>query len=240
MTDERKEKLRENFARVRAEIAARRPEAILLAATKTVPTEEINYAIDHLGLTHIGENRVPELLEKYESIHKYTPDGKPVQIHFIGHLQTNKVKYIIDKVDVIQSLDRLSLAEEIQRQAEKHQRTVDVFVEVNIGREEAKSGVDPAEVGAFLDQLTAFSRIRVRGMMTMAPKCASFEEYSKYFAEMRQIFIDNSEKNVHNRLEACLSMGMSDSYAAALSAGSDMIRVGSTLFGARIYPEGPK
>ncbi|MBO5110090.1 MAG: YggS family pyridoxal phosphate-dependent enzyme [Clostridia bacterium] len=237
MTEERKKQLQDSFARVRAEIAARNPEAILLAATKTVPVEDINYAIDHLGLTHIGENRVPELLEKYDGIHKATPDGKPVSIHFIGHLQTNKVKYIIDKVDVIQSLDRLSLAEEIQRQAEKHDRTVDVYVEVNIGREEAKSGVDPDKVEEFLSEISGFSRIRVAGLMTMAPKCASFEEYLKYFAEMRQIFIDNTEKIMHNRLEACLSMGMSDSYTAALEAGSGMIRVGSTLFGARVYPE---
>ena len=111
-------------------------------------------------------------------------------------------------------------------------------MEVNIGREEAKSGVDPSSVGAFLDEISSFSRIRVIGLMTMAPKCASDEEYLKYFAEMRQIFIDISEKNVHNRLEACLSMGMSDSYEAALMAGSGMIRVGSTLFGARIYPVG--
>ena len=238
MTEERKEKLRENFARVRETIQRYNPQATLLAATKTVPVEEINYAIDHLGLTHIGENRVPELLEKYEGYRKSTPDGKPVQIHFIGHLQTNKVKYIIDKVDVIQSLDRLSLAAEIPRQADKHDRTVDVMVEVNIGREEAKSGVDPAEVSAFLEEISTFYRIRVVGLMTMAPKCASREEYLKYFAEMRQIFIDISEKNVHNRLEACLSMGMSDSYEAALEAGSNMIRVGSTLFGARVYPVG--
>ena len=239
MTEERKEKLKENFARVRAEIAARKPNAVLLAATKTVPVEEINYAIDRLGLTHLGENRVPELLEKYDAIRKTTPDGKPVKIHFIGHLQTNKVKYIIDKVDVIQSLDRLSLAEEIQRQAEKHDRTVDVLVEVNIGREEAKSGVDPDRVEEFMDQISSFSRLNVRGMMTMAPKCASREEYLKYFAEMRQIFIDISQKKMHNRLEAYLSMGMSDSYTAALEAGSDMIRVGSTLFGARVYPSRP-
>ena len=237
MTEERKEKLKENFARVRAEIAERNPHAVLLAATKTVPVEEINYAIDHLDLRYIGENRVPELLEKYEAIHKTAPDGTPVKIHFIGHLQTNKVKYIIDKVDMIESLDRISLAEEIQRQAEKHDRTAEVLVEVNIGREEAKSGVDPDRVAEFLSEISAFSRIKVRGLMTMAPKCASFEEYLKYFAEMRQIFIDIWGKNVHNKLETYLSMGMSDSYTAALSAGSDMIRVGSTLFGARIYPE---
>ena len=240
MTEERKEQLKENFDRVRGELQARNPNAVLLAATKTVPVEEINYAIDHLGLCYIGENRVPELLEKYDAIHKVTPSGKPVEIHFIGHLQTNKVKYIIDKVDVIQSLDRLSLAEEIQRQAEKHDCTVDVLVEVNIGREEAKSGVDPDQVEDFMDKISDFPRLRVRGMMTMAPKCASREEYFKYFAEMRQIFIDISQKKMHNRLEAYLSMGMSDSYTVALEAGSDMIRVGSTLFGARIYPEGRK
>lgn len=237
MTEERRTEIRENFEKVREQIRALQPGARLLAATKTVSVEEINYAIDELNLEYVGENRVPELLEKYGDLHRVTGEGRPVEIHFIGHLQTNKVKYIIDKVDLIQSLDSLGLAAEIEKRASKIGRVMDVLVEINIGREEAKGGIDPDDVYEFLDAVAAFPHVRVVGIMTMAPKCECDAEYLKYFTETAQIFIDISQKKLHNIIEPILSMGMSGSYEAALRAGSGMIRVGSSLFGARTYPD---
>lgn len=199
----------------------------LLAATKHVPVEMINYAVGELGLDLIGENRADELCEKYPYI------DKRAEIHFIGTLQTNKVKYIIDKVSMIHSLDRIGLAEEIDRQAKKCNKIMDVLVEINIGEEDAKSGVSPAEAEEFLSVIGNFSSLRVRGFMTMAPKCSCSEDYRKYFKETYQIFIDILTKKTHNIVEPVLSMGMSDSYTIAIEEGSDIIRVGQALFGAR-------
>ncbi|MBO7739980.1 MAG: alanine racemase, partial [Clostridia bacterium] len=143
---ERLEILEENLPRIRREVEEYgKGKATLLAATKTVPVDVIDYAIDHMGLTCIGENRVQELLEKYDALHK---DG--IEIHFIGRLQTNKVKYIIDKVSLIHSVDSEKLAREINRQAEKHGIVMDILVEVNVGREESKGGIYPEELATFL------------------------------------------------------------------------------------------
>ena len=227
-----------NIEAARSDIAALAPERSvkLLAVTKTVPVEVINHAIDHLGVTAIGENRVQELLEKYDALH--TPPGREkLEIHLIGSLQKNKVKYIIDKVDMIESVDSLSLAAEIDKQAAKHDRTMDILVEVNIGREPQKGGILPEEIPAFFDELRAFSRVNPRGIMTIAPKCEEKSDYLKYFEETFQIFLDISKKNVHNIYGTnfdTLSMGMSGSYREALRCGSTEIRLGSTLFGARV------
>lgn len=211
-------------------------EVKLLAVTKTVPVEVINYAIDELGITAIGENRVQELLEKYDKLHH--PSGEKLEIHLIGSLQTNKVKYIIDKVDMIESLDSLKLAAEIDKQAKRHSLTMDVLIEVNIGREEQKGGVMPEELDAFIDDLAQFSSIRIRGLMTIAPKCDEKSEYLKFFKETYQYFIDISQKKLHNISKDyfnVLSMGMSGSFREAIIAGSNEIRLGSTIFGARNY-----
>ncbi len=231
--DARKEQIKANMASVREHIAALEREyghkVTLVAATKTVPAEYINYAIDELGLTEIGENRVQELLEKYGELHK---DG--VTIHFIGQLQKNKVKYIIDKVDMIQSLDSLSLAKEIEKQAEKHGKVMDVLVEINSGREENKGGIMPEDLPGFLTAIEPFSHIRVRGLMTIAPNLPKKEELSVYFSETFQIFIDILQKRLHNICEPILSMGMSDSYEYAVKEGATMVRLGSVLFGHRV------
>ena len=197
----------------------------LLAATKTVPVEVINYAIDTLGITCIGENRVQELLEKYDSLHKDN-----VSIHFIGRLQTNKVKYIIDKVSMIHSLDSLSLAEEIEKQAAKHDLVMDVLVEINSGCEENKSGLYPDEVSAFCAELSKFPHINLRGFMTMAPKCEKKADYQKYFQKTYRQCLDIWQKNLHNIGEPILSMGMSDSFEAAIEEGADIVRIGRALF----------
>ena len=225
--------LEENYPRIKAEVEALgKGKARLLAATKTVPAEVINYAIDRLGLSLIGENRVQELLEKYDALHK-----ENLEIHFIGRLQTNKVKYIIDKVSLIHSVDSLKLAAEIDRQAKKHGLTMDVLVEINVGGEASKGGILPEELAGFLDALTAFSNVRPVGLMAIPPAGISSEESRNYFQQIYQIFVDILQKKLHNINRYVLSMGMSDSYREALMEGADLVRIGSALFGRRHYPE---
>ena len=223
-------------ARREIEVLANGRPIKLLAVTKTVPVEAINYAIDNLGVTAIGENRVQELLSKYELLH--TPDSGKLEIHLIGSLQTNKVKYIIDKVDMIESVDSLKLATEIDKQAKKHNLIMDILVEVNIGREEQKGGVAPEELEDFITSLSACSSVRLRGLMTIAPKCDEPEEYNKYFKEARDLFEKIRLKKTTPDLAAhfdVLSMGMSSSFRQAIKQGSTEIRLGSTIFGARTY-----
>ncbi len=196
----------------------------LLLATKYATAEEINFA-HSLGVKKIGENRVQSLLEKYDKLDR---DG--LDIHFIGSLQKNKVKYIVDKVSMIESLDSLSLAEEIEKQAAKHEKVMDCLIEVNIGNEEAKGGVAPTEALDFAEKVLEFPHIRLRGIMTMAPKCTSNDEYRKYFRESYHIFIDICEKKLHNVDRSILSMGMSGSFEAALAEGANLIRVGRAAF----------
>lgn len=206
----------------------------LLAVTKTVPAEIINYAIDELGITAIGENRVQELLSKYELLHK--PKNGSLEIHLIGSLQTNKVKYIIDKVDMIESVDSLKLACEINKQAGKHSIVMDILAEVNIGREEQKGGVMPEELDEFIKALGDLPSLRLRGLMTVAPRCTDPEDQRKYFEQTKAHF-DNIRENLLKDGERehfdVLSMGMSGSYREAIAAGSNEVRLGSTIFGAR-------
>ena len=203
----------------------------LLAATKTVPVEVINYAIDTLGITCIGENRVQELLEKYDALHKDN-----VSIHFIGRLQTNKVKYIIDKVSLIHSVDSLRLAREIDRQAKKHGLVMDILIELNIAAEESKGGILPEEFDGFLEEIASLSAIRPVGLMVIPPATATKEETFEYFTRTYQFFVDFSETKMHKNIDTyILSMGMSDSYADAVSCGSNLVRIGSAIFGKRNY-----
>lgn len=232
LTDGYKAEIDKNFDFVRSQMAqAGGQNVILLAATKTLSAEVINYAIDKHGLSYVGENRVQELVAKYDHLHK---DG--LHIHFIGRLQRNKVKYIVDKVEMIHSLDSIALAAEIDRQSAKHERTMDVLVEVNVGNEESKGGITKEQLPAFLEELKVFKNIRVRGMMVIPPP-ADDEGYKKYFTESRKIFVDNFVNNGHNNIRYLLSMGMSDSYVQAIQCGSDIVRIGSSLFGKRDYPE---
>ena len=196
----------------------------ILLATKYASAEEINYAHSR-GINKIGENRVQSLLEKYD---KLDLDG--LDIHFIGSLQRNKVKYIIDKVSMIESLDSLDLAREIEKQAAKKGIVMDCLIEVNISDEEAKGGVGKNEVLQFADSLDEFEHIRLCGIMTMAPKCTEIDEYRKYFKESYNIFIDICEKKLHNVSRRVLSMGMSESFEAALMEGANLIRVGRAAF----------
>ena len=205
--------------------AGRGDEVLLVAAVKSADVDEINYIHDKLGINDVGENRVQQLLARYDELHK-----EGLNIHFIGSLQSNKVKYIIDKVKMIHSLDSLSLAREIDRQAKKHGIVMDVLVEINIGEEENKGGVLPNEAEAFCDALLEFSNIRLRGFMTMAPKCEKNDEYNKYFSQTYKIVLDIWTKKRHNIDRPIISMGMSESFEEAVACGSNLVRVGRSMF----------
>lgn len=228
--------IRTNYEEIMSRIAAaaeksgRRAEEIhFLAATKTVEPELINYAIS-LGLKEIGENRVQELLAKYDDY-----DLAHADLQFIGHLQTNKVRQIIGKVSMIQSVDSLKLAQEIDRQSQKNNVTTDILLEVNIGREENKSGVLTENLDELIELVRPLNYIRIKGLMSVPPICDSKAEVSKFFDRMYQLFIDISSKKSDNVCMDILSMGMSDDYEEAILSGANMVRVGSRLFGARIY-----
>lgn len=218
----------ENIERAKLRRASDMP-VKLLAATKTVPAEEILFAREELGLELAGENKVNELLSKYDAL-----NGR-IDLHMIGHLQTNKVKNVVGKVSMIESLDSFRLAEEINKRSLQQNIVTDVLVEINSGREEAKGGIMPEDTEEFLSSLSIFDGIRVRGIMTMAPNLPEKEQYRKYFQETYQIFIDILQKKSHNIIEPVLSMGMSDSYEIAVEEGATEVRVGSAIFGKRIY-----
>ncbi len=204
-----------------------RAEVTLLAATKTVDAESINYALSK-GIDCIGENKVQELLSKYNSVNA-------CHRHFIGHLQTNKVKDIIDKVEMIHSVDSIKLAKEISKQAVKHKIKMDVLLEINIGGEESKWGFKPEETENALREIASLEGIYVKGLMAIPPICDKPEENRKYFKEMYKLFIDNGLKKIDNSSMDILSMGMSDDFDIAVLEGANLIRLGTALFGRRIY-----
>lgn len=199
----------------------------LLAATKTVDVDTINYAISK-GINLIGENKVQELLMKKDGI-------VPVEKHFIGHLQTNKVKDIINEVSLIHSVDSLKLAKEISKQAVKINKTIDILLEVNIGGEESKWGFAPENLEESLKEIASLDNIRIKGLMAIPPVCNEPEENRKYFRKMYKLFIDIGTKKIDNSSMEILSMGMSDDFDVAVSEGATLIRLGTALFGRRIY-----
>lgn len=218
-----------NIERIKKENGITR-DITVLAATKTVSPEKINFAVKQCNIGVIGENRADELIAKYDEIKDNGAD-----IHFIGALQSNKVRSVIDKVSLIHSLDRLSLAKEIDRQARLHSKKMDCLVEVNIGKEAAKSGVMPEDFEDFLEQINKFDAINIRGIMTIAPNCEKKSEYCNYFSKTYKLFIDILQKKHHNIDIPILSMGMSGSYEQAILCGATMIRPGSVIFGKRNY-----
>ena len=208
-----------------AKKAGRAPEEItLLAATKYATVEQIN-ALPALGVHDIGENRVQALLEKWEAL-----DKEQLRVHFIGTLQKNKVKYIADKVCMIHSLDSIELAREIDRQCKKHGRVMDVLVEINCAGELSKSGVAPDAAEQLCRDLAQFEAVRLRGFMTMAHKCEQKEDYIKYFSRTYKIVLDILAKKRHNIYSPVISMGMSESFEAAIECGADIVRIGRSLF----------
>lgn len=200
-----------------------------LLATKTRTPEEINFAIAQ-GFHLIGENRVQELLAKYDYI-----DKENAEIHFIGALQTNKVKYIIDKVSMIHSLDRLSLAEEINKQAKRIGKTMNVLCEVNVGDEDTKSGLSFHEVLPFLTKISTFSNIKICGLMSIPPIMTSISTQKQYFQKIMDLYIDISAKKIDNISMNVLSIGMSSDYELAIESGSTLVRIGTAAFGSRVY-----
>lgn len=218
------EKLREAAA-----ACGRDPDEIrLMAVTKRNDAMRVNAAIE-AGVRLLGENRAQELLEKYDDYNK-----RNCEIHFIGALQTNKVRQIIDKVDLIESLDRISLAKEIDRQAKAIGKIMPVLVEVNIGREETKSGVMPENLTDFVKDVSQFEHLRIEGLMAIPPHDENEAKIEAHFARMRQHFIDIEAKKIDNVCMRTLSMGMTDDYPLAIRHGSTLIRVGRAIFGERM------
>ncbi len=210
------------------EKVGKKPEdVILLAATKTVDIDTINYAIGQ-GVDYIGENKVQELLSKQDGI-------IDVHHHFIGHLQTNKVKDIIDRVELIHSVDSIKLAKEISKQAAKKNKVMDILLEINIGDEESKWGFTPENLLDGIKEISAFDNIRICGLMAIPPMCENAEDNRKYFKQMYQLFVDIKAKNIDNCFMNILSMGMSDDFDIAVEEGANLIRVGTALFGKRYY-----
>lgn len=196
----------------------------IMAVTKTVPAEVVNYVFD-FGLDLLGENRVQEFQSKAESY-----DSK-AKVHFIGHLQTNKVKYIINSVEMIQSVDSIKLAQEINRLAVNNGKIMDILCEVNIGGEDSKSGIAPENLRELIEQTADLEGVRVRGLMTIPPPCES----DVFLGRVQELFHKISDYNISGVSMDVLSMGMTNDYARAVKYGSTLVRIGTGLFGARNY-----
>ncbi len=224
----------ENVKRIRWEIdeaaiaAGRKPEEVrLMAVTKTQPAALVNLAIA-AGINLLGENRAQELSEKYEDY-----DKENVDIHFIGHLQTNKVKQVVGKVKMIESVGSLKLAREISKFSQKMDVTTQVLVQINIGDEDTKGGIAPSQVEELIRQMAPLPGIQVQGLMAIPPIWNSSSENEGYFARMHEILVDIKGKKIDNVNMEVLSMGMSGDFAAAIRHGSTLVRLGSAIFGSR-------
>lgn len=221
--------INEKIAEAAMKAGKTRDDITFLSATKTVEPEYINYAIS-LGLSYIGENKVQELLSKYD---QYNLENCSLQ--FIGHLQSNKVRQIVGKVDLIQSIDSMKLAKEVSKCSLKNNITSDILVEVNIGKEENKSGVMPEMLEELVEEINTLPAVNVKGLMTIPPICEKKDEIRRYFEKMNRLFLDISSKKLDNVSMDILSMGMSSDYYEAILEGANMVRIGSALFGNRIY-----
>ncbi len=211
--------------------SGRKPEDVrLMAVTKTVAPVFINYAIEECGIDLIGENKVQEFLSKRDELKLHG-----VEKHLIGHLQTNKVKKIINEVDMIQSVDSVRLAKAISDAASKNASSVDVLLEINIGDEESKTGFDKVVFSESLAEISELPFLNVKGLMTIPPICDDVLSLEKYFDGMNEYFNEIKSKNIFGNDFNILSMGMSGDYKEAVLHGSNLVRVGSLIFGARIY-----
>ncbi len=219
--------IKENIKKAAEESGRNSKDITLVAATKTVPSNIINEAI-LCGISNIGENRVQELLKKEEGI-----DKDNIKTHFIGHLQRNKVKSIIGKVDLIQSVDTFRLAKEISDRSLEENLTMEILLEVNIGREENKYGFAKEALKAELDKIGNLPNIKVKGLMAIVPICKEKNLLKGFFAEMNTLFVDIRNEKHDNIDMEYLSMGMSSDYIEAIRCGSNMVRIGSAIFGER-------
>ncbi len=227
--------LKENYENVEERISAaakrsgrKREDITLISVSKTKPIELIEEAMT-LGYEVFGENKVQELVDKYEHI------SRPVIWHLIGHLQTNKVKYIVDKAAMIHSVDSLKLAETIEKEAAKKDVVAKILLEVNVAEEDTKFGLKVSEVLPLVMEIKDFSHIKLEGLMTIAPFVADPEENRPYFRQLKQLLLDINSKNIDNVTMNVLSMGMTNDYEVAIEEGATMIRVGTGIFGERQY-----
>lgn len=205
-----------------------REDVTLIAVSKTKPIEMLQEAYD-LGVRVFGENKVQELVDKYEVL------PKDIEWHMIGHLQTNKVKYIVDKVKLIHSVDSIKLAETIEKEAAKKDCIANILIEVNVAEEDTKFGLKVEEVIPFIEKISTFPHIRVKGLMTIAPFVENAEENRVIFDNLRKLSVDIETKNIDNTNMSVLSMGMTNDYEVAVEEGATMVRVGTGIFGERNY-----
>ena len=229
------EQLRENLNIVEERICAAcaragrsRSEVTLIAVSKTKPVPMLQTVYD-AGIREYGENKPQEIKDKYPQL------PQDIHWHMIGHLQRNKIKYIIDKVCLIHSVDSVSLAEAISKEAAKHDLVMPVLIEVNVAGEESKFGVTPEETEQLIRTISTLPNIRVEGLMTIAPYTENAEDNRSYFAALRKLFIDIKDKNIDNVNMCNLSMGMTGDYEVAIEEGATMVRVGTGIFGERLY-----
>lgn len=227
--------LKENLKNVQNNIkkacerVGRKPEEVtLVAVSKMKPLSDIEELLE-AGQLEYGENYVQELCDKYENI------SKPVHWHMIGHLQTNKVKYIIDKVSMVHSVDSVRLAEAIEKEAAKKDICMPVLIEVNVAGEESKFGLSVEEVLPFLEEISSYEHLQVKGLMTIAPFVANPEENREVFQKLKKLSVDIAAKNINNVNMSVLSMGMTNDYQVAVEEGATMVRVGTGIFGERDY-----
>lgn len=212
-----------------AKACGRNPDDItLIAVSKTKPLSCIEDLIT-IDVKDFGENKVQELCDKYENV------SKPVNFHLIGHLQTNKVKYVVDKTCLIHSLDSIKLAKEIQKEAAKKQVVVNVLIEVNVAEEDSKFGLKVDDVIPFVEEIANYPNIHVNGLMTIAPFVENPEDNRVHFRRLKQLSLDIISKNIDNIDMNVLSMGMTNDYKVAIEEGATMVRVGTAIFGARNY-----
>ena len=228
MLKEQLMQVEENIQKACKRAGRSRDEVTLIAVSKTKPVEVLQEAYD-LGVRVFGENKVQELTQKYEAL------PKDIQWHMIGHLQTNKVKYIVDKVAMIHSVDSLKLAETIEKEAERKNCIVKILVEVKVAGEESKYGLKMEEVLQFVEIISTFKHIRVCGLMTIAPFVEISEENRTIFKNLHKLSVDINNKNIDNVSVSILSMGMTNDYEVAIEEGADMVRVGTGIFGVRNY-----
>lgn len=221
--------IRENILNAAQKSGRNSNDIKLMAVTKTVEPIFINHAID-CGIDLIGENKVQEYLSKKDELNL-----KNCDIHLIGHLQSNKIKQIISEVSMIQSVDSLNLAQEISKYAQSNNLNMDILVEVNIGNEDSKFGLDSSKITETCHEIAELKGITVKGLMTIPPISENETEQSRYFSNMYNLFIDIQSKKMDNVFMDILSMGMSDDYQQAISEGSNLVRIGSAIFGARKY-----
>jgi pyridoxal phosphate enzyme (YggS family) len=201
----------------------------LVAVTKTVGVDRIRQAVSH-GITAVGENRVQELVEKYQQL-----EGLGLEWHMIGHLQTNKVKYIVDKVSLIHSVDRIELVSEIQKRAKAAARKVDVLIQINVSGEQSKFGISVEDALPFVEQVSRYDSLSVKGLMTIAPYAEHPEEIRPVFRRLKEIFERLKETNIAGVSMDYLSMGMTGDFELAIEEGANIVRVGTGIFGERRY-----